>query len=76
MLVDTPTPDIIEKIVRDGLQTEINDIVNEETNLAKEKVAARVQELKHGAIGRILSKFRMTRVESPENWTYTLKFEV
>ncbi len=76
MITEIPTPDIIEKIIREGLQTEINNIVNEETQLAKEKVAARVQELKHGAIGKILSKFRMTRVENPENWTYALKFEV
>ncbi len=76
MITEIPTPDIIEKIIRDGLQTEINNIVNEETQLAKEKVAGRVQELKHGAIGKILSKFRLTQVNSPEMWTYTLKFEI
>ena len=67
---------MVERIIHRGLEEEIAKIIEEETIVAKEKVAARVADLKQNAIGRILSKFRVTQVQNPECWSYILKFEI
>lgn len=76
MNTDLPDLGLVERAVKSGIKIEIEKIIDEEAKLAQERVASRVHDMKQGAIGRALARFKYTQVQSPEAWTYHLKFEL